>query len=180
MSNKSKSLSWCDRFALIDHYQPSDDDIISIMGVTKDQLDTARELRATGTIVATPNLDVDSYGKMFGATVPAVSKPATTKSSATSVTKPVPATTGGAPQTASPAPRVPKKRGRKGTNISNAFSNIPTTAVSAEQFASDNNVSLAVLRQSRRFDTCPQNGTVHVKKDKQTKTLMIWRDAPSS
>lgn len=174
MSN-SKSLSWNDRFALIDHYELTDDQVIQAMGVTQDQLDTARDLRGSGHFTPTPNLDVNSYAKMFGVTVPKATKPA----SATSVTKPSKTVTP-APQTASQPVRVPKKRGRKGDKISKAFSSIPTTAVPAEQFASDNNVSLAVLRQSKRFDTHPQLGTVHVKKDRQTKTLMIWREDPNS
>lgn len=78
-----------------------------------------------------------------------------------------------------------KRRGRKGSKIENAFKAIPVEPIPAEQFASEHNVSLAVLRQSKRFDTVSE-GTVHIRKvptgkmdanDKKIKQLMIWRSA---
>ena len=164
--SKSKSLSWCDRLALINHYKPTDEQAIKILSVTQDQLDTARDLSVTGAIVPTPNLDVDSYCKMFG-----VVKPAVVKSTTTSIVKP----TGQAPQTASKVSRPPRKRGRKGTHIADAFANIPETPVSVEQYAVENKISIAVLRQSKRFNKFPEQGEVHVAKNKTTKVLEIWK-----
>ena len=68
------------------------------------------------------------------------------------------------------------KRGRKGNNITNAFAAIPSSPVSAETFATQHNVSIAVLRQSKRFDTTGL-GPVNVRKDKSAGTLMIWRES---
>lgn len=164
--SKSKSLSWCDRLALINHYKPTDEQAIKILSVTQDQLDTARDLSVTGAIVPTPNLDVDSYGKMFGITKPAVAK------TTTSIVKP---TSGLAPQTASKVSRPPKKRGRKGTHIQDAFANIPEIPVAVDQFAAEQKISVAVLRQSKRFNKFPEQGEVHVAKNKTTKVLEIWK-----
>lgn len=167
--SKSKSLSWCDRLALINHYKPTDDQAIKILSVTQDELDTARTLSGTGAIVPTPNLDVDSYGKMFGVTKPAA------KATTTSIIKPTQA-----PQTANPPIRVHKKRGRKGSAISDAFAIIPSDPVPAEQFAADNNISIAVLRQSKRFNPNPEKGVVHVSKNRVTKILEVWRVEPDT
>lgn len=172
---QSKSLSWNDRLAIIEYFKPTDTEIVKIMGVTQDELNTARDLKGSGVMVPTPDLDFESYSKLFGGRAPAVSRP-TKKSTATSTTK---TKTTGVAQTATKPVKVPKKRGRKGDKISIAFGAIPTTPTPADQFASDNKVSLAVLRQSKRFDTSPTLGNVRVKKDKTTKTLMIWRDDPS-
>ena len=178
----SKSLSWNDRLAIIEHFKPSDEQVVATMGVTQDELDTARDLKGSGIMVPTPDLDLDSYSTMFGGskTVTSVVKPSTaTPSKGTTVTstKKTPATKGSA-QTATKPVKVAKKRGRKGDNITTAFTAIPRTAVPALQFATDNKISLAVLRQSKRFDTAPNLGSVRVKIDKTTKTLMVWRDEP--
>lgn len=167
--SKSKSLSWCDRLALIEHYKPTDAEIITILDVTQPQLDTARDLQSTGTLVPTPNLDVDSYGKMFGVTTPV------TKTPVASIVKP---SSNQPAQTANRPIRVPKKRGRKGSAISDAFNIIPEVPVPAEQFAADNKISIAVLRQSKRFDSFPEKGIVHVAKSKTTKQLEVWRTKP--
>ena len=57
----------------------------------------------------------------------------------------------------------PKKRGRKGTKINEAFAAIGTEPLDAEEFATERNVSLNVLRQAKRFDKTGL-GKVHVKK----------------
>lgn len=193
MSN-SKTLSWNDRFALLDHFKPSDADACSAFGVTQSELDTARDMRTAGAFTASPDVDVASYSTMFGiqaapktasastsstSATPSKSSTTTTKakkSGATSITKT--GKSGGAkPETATKKVKEPKKRGRKGDKIANAFAAIPASPTPVEAFASSNNVSLAVLRQSKRFDPNPDLGTVHVKKDKESGTLMIWREA---
>jgi hypothetical protein len=170
MAKKPSSLSWNDRLALIKAYNPSDTTICNALGVTQDELNTARDLEIAGTFVATPDIDVESYGELFGDE----SIVAPGKSAPESIVKP---TDAGAPAaTATKKTTAPKKRGRKGENIAKAFSAIPTTPTSAEAFASTHSVSLAVLRQSKRFDRTGL-GTVRVKKDKATKELMIWRES---
>lgn len=75
-----------------------------------------------------------------------------------------------------------KKRGRKGSKIQQALLAVPKSPVNINSFMTQHGVSLAVLRQSKRFvaglDPAVQEriGTVHVKQDKSTKTLTIWRD----
>lgn len=173
MSNKS--MSWNDRFALLDHYVPDDDTACQVFGVSQGELDTARDMRKTGAFTATPGIDVESYSNMF------TSEPAAPKThrkgGATSTKR---ATTSEKPMTATKKVHELKKRGRKGDKIITAFQSIPEQPIPAEQFATDHGVSLAVLRQSKRFDRCPERGTIHVKKDRETKTLMIWRDSSAS
>lgn len=174
MAKKPSSLSWNDRLALIKAYSPSDSVICSSLGVSQDELNTARDLETAGTFVPTADLDVESYGELFGDE--SIVAPA--KSAPESIVKP-----GDSDKPAATATKItaaPKKRGRKGDNIAKAFANIPSTPTSAEGFASTHAVSLAVLRQSKRFDKTGL-GTVRVKKDKGTKELMIWREtAPTS
>lgn len=180
MSTKSiKAMSWNDRLALLDHYKPSEGLACSALGVTADELATAREMQASGTFTPTPNLDVGAYASLFPADKPATISGATSTkapkrdSGTTSIAADKPAT-------ATKPIKAPKKRGRKGDKIVNAFGAIPANPTPAEDFATKHSVSLAVLRQSKRFDPTPDKGPVRVKKDKESKTLMIWREAPSA
>ncbi len=154
---KIESLGWNQRFALIDHYNPTDVAICTAFGVTAGELQTARQMRTAGTFTPATDLDVEKYGNVFeGATIH--TRPdADTK-----------------PETATKRVKEAKKRGRKGDKIQAAFTAIPAGPVSAQQFAKQHNVSLAVLRQSKRFDKTDL-GTVRVKMDKN-KALMIWRE----
>ncbi len=83
------------------------------------------------------------------------------------------------PQTATKTPRVLKKRGRKGDKIAKAFDEIPAVAVNFEDYAQAHSVSTNVLRQIKRHDRYSDRGQVFVRKNKQTKTMMIWREAPA-
>lgn len=171
-------LSWADRFALIDSYQPTDSAICETFSLTADELATARQLRASGTFSASKTLDVSSYGGIFSGSTPA--KPAT-------VNVPTPTTKGQAstahakPESASKKVKVPQKRGRKGDKIAIALMAATTTPVPVESFMKTHGVSLAVLRQAKRFiekmdaDTQAKIGKVNVKQDKTTKQLMIWK-----
>lgn len=170
MSNKSTSLSWSDRLALINAYKPSDAAICSALSITPDELNTARDMEANGHFVATKDLDVAAYSNLF--VEDSISAPSSSSVGSESISKP---TTSLPPQTATKVVVAPKKRGRKGDNILRAFSAIPSNPTGALPFASQHNVSLAVLRQAKRFDRTDL-GTVRVKKDKATKELMIWRE----
>jgi hypothetical protein len=168
-------MTWNQRFAIIDAHKPSDEQICKAFGVQQNELDTARQLRATGQFVAASDVDVDAYASMFSA--PAAAATTTKRTSSTSTTKP---TTDAKPLTATKKTKEPKKRGRKGDKIKNAFAAIPNTPVPADDFASKHGVSLTVLRQSKRFDAADDGGKVHVKKIPQedgSKVLSIWRDA---
>jgi hypothetical protein len=77
-------------------------------------------------------------------------------------------------ESAMSAAATKRKPGRKGRNVVNAFINVPYVPTSAIAFASQHGVSVAVLRQAKRFDKVG-HGKVTVKKDKDSNTLMIWR-----
>lgn len=191
----STTLSWNDRLRLIDHYKPADAVACSAFGVSADELDTAREMAKSGTFTPTKDLDVKSYASLFAnaniespaptgegeSTVrvteasTSTSKTKTRKASATSTKRAT-----GKPETATKPVKEPKKRGRKGTNIESAYSKIPVKPTDVDAFAQKYGVSVNVLRQSKRFDRCPEKGPVRVKKDKESGKLMIWREKPVS
>jgi hypothetical protein len=163
-------LSWSDRFALVDHYSPSDEAIQKCFGITADELQTARQLRDAGTFVASKTVDVASYKGIFDATDsgPIVAS----KGGATVHTK---------PETATKRAKQPQKRGRKGDNIAKALMSAPTSPMPVTDFMAKHGVSLAVLRQAKRFiskmdpETQAKIGSVKVKQDRATKTLMIFK-----
>lgn len=185
------NLSWNDRFALIDYFLPSDPQICVTFGLTQDELDTARALRAAGTFRNTPNFDAIQYDGIFNVEVPEVvaapivatapirqSKPTV----ATSIRQQPPATVHAKPESATRRVKEPQKRGRKGDKIAKALLAVPTSPVSVGTFIAEHGVSLAVLRQSKRFiegmdtTTAQAIGRVNVRQDKATRQLMIWRE----
>jgi len=83
------------------------------------------------------------------------------------------------PETGSMPVRVLKKRGRKGDNIAKAFDQVPSIPVDFEEYASLHNVSTKVLRQIKRHDRYTDRGKVFVRKNKETKKMMIWREPPT-
>lgn len=180
------NLSWNDRFALIDYFMPSDAQACVAFGLTQDELDTARDLRSAGTFKSSPNVDFDQFTGIFNVVVPEVPTPApapirpiVTKS----VTRPQPtATVHAKPESATRRPKEPQKRGRKGDKITKALQAVPTAPMSVDAFIAEHGVSLAVLRQSKRFiegmdaATAKAIGRVNVRQDKATRRLMIWRE----
>jgi hypothetical protein len=176
MSNKQCNVtSWGDRFALIDQFSPTDDAIRTVFGLTQDELDTARTLRNAGTFAASKNLNTKQYAHVFSSTQP--------KGTLTMDTPKIPtATTHAKPETASKPVKAPKKRGRKGDKIFKALAAVSTTPSSVDTFIAQHDVSLAVLRQAKRFvaslDAAQAQtiGKINVRQDKTTKKLMIWRE----
>jgi len=150
MNISVSSLSWGQRFALINAYHPSDVDACKALGVTTQELSTARSLVAKGVFQVDSTMNVEPYGVLFG-------RVSSGKSG-------VDVTTSGA-----------KKRGRKGDKISACFSNIPTQPMPADELIEKYGISLPVLRQFKRFDKTGLPGEVNVKKDKTTGVLMVWR-----
>jgi len=157
-----KVLTWNDRFALIDKFKPNDNTILVVFGVTNPELSAARNLRMVGTLVPAKNLDYNSYASSFSSNQPEAKQTMTTEPQSNQ------------PQTAT---RKVLKRGRKGNNIQTAFDQVPSEPTSAEQFAVDYKVSMAVLRQSKRFDPFGDRGQIRVKKNKESGVLMIWRES---
>lgn len=175
---KGKTFTWNDRLTLINHYQPTDEVATTAFGISQNELDVARNQLKSGVFSLSSNIDVESYDGLFASadsagtetsTVTKTTAPARTKTTVTSTTK-------AAPETATAKVREKAKRGRKGDKILQAFASIPATPTAAEDFAKTHGVSIAVLRQSKRFDKTEETGTVKVKKDKTSKTLMIWRE----
>ena len=123
---------------------------------------TARELRAEGNFGdLSEGFNPETYSDVFasiGEGAVSVSRPTDSKPAVTA-TKTTPA---------------PKKRGRKGTKIAEAFGAIGTEAVPAEEFANTRGVSLNVLRQAKRFD---KTGGARVRVKKIDGTLMVYRES---
>lgn len=171
MATKHSSLTWPDRLALIDAYKPTDQAICATFGTTPNELTSARGLAATGTIVPSASFDVARYGNPFepGGMAAPVKQPT--------------ATVHAMPETAAKRKKIPQKRGRKGDKIAIALRSVPTKPVPVDEFAKSHDVSLAVLRQSKRFieklgGDANNIGTIYVRQDKESKQLMIWRELP--
>lgn len=176
--SKGKTFTWNDRLTLINHYKPSDEQACQAFGITQPELDVARNQLKAGVFSLSGNLDVASYSDLFPTTADSTDDSDTTVTTTTAPVR-VKATvtsTKAAPETASKTVREPKKRGRKGDKITQAFAAIPDSPTPAEEFAKTHGVSIAVLRQSKRFDPTASTGIVRVKKDKTSKALMIWRE----
>lgn len=167
----SKSLTWNERLALLDHFQPTDEIACTALGITQNDLNAARQMRKIGDLVPSINIDYSSYSSLFTMTGTAT---ATTKPTKETMVK---AESTQPPQSASKKIKEPQKRGRKGDKISAAFAAIPTEPTNATTFAESHAVSIAVLRQSKRFDKFPELGNVKVAKDKDSGDLMIWRES---
>lgn len=181
----SKAKQWNERFALIDRYKPTDEQIVQTFGINQTELETARQLQRVGTITASSTFDTSH--NPFSATSETSDTVTSTKKSEVTIkvpsTKPILKSsdeTQVAPETATQRLSSPKKRGRKGTKISEAFRSIPPTPISVDDFAKRWNVSIPVLRQSKRFDTSPELGRVIVKVNKENGNLEIWRESVAS
>lgn len=181
-------MSWGDRFAVIDHFTPSDEQIRAAFNVTQGELDVARSLRDAGTFVASKTLDVSNYNSIFSSSDfrnNATKGSSTTMSAApketTATTHVMPEATS-KPETASKPVKQPQKRGRKGDKILKALQSVPSTQMPVDAFMQQHDVSLAVLRQAKRFVAALDPiqaqaiGKINVRQDKATKTLMIWRE----
>lgn len=179
MTKITSNLSWGERFALIDHFQPSDSQICSVFNLTQAELDTARQLRAAGTFATVSNIDTSKYANLFSTTTTTNTSPVSTSN-----TKASTATIHVRPETATKKSvvKVPQKRGRKGDKIAKALQSVPQTPVPVAEFVKQHNISLAVLRQSKRFlatlspDVAKTIGKINVRQDKTSKQLMIWRE----
>lgn len=172
---KVPMMSWNDRFALIDAYNPNDAQIQLAFNLSANELKTARALRVAGTFQPNKGLDTTKYGNIF---------PVLDDTQLAEMENGL-KTTSSLPQTftkKAALPKTPQKRGRKGDKIATALLNVPSTPVSVESFTQQYGVSVAVLRQSKRFlDNMPQDvvkkiGKIQVKQDKTSKVLMIWRE----
>ena len=182
------NLSWNDRFALIDYFLPSDAQACVAFGLTQDELDTARDLRSAGTFKSSSNIDFAQFNGIFNVVVPEIPTPPPAPirpvaAKPVTVSRPQPtATVHAKPESATRRIKEPQKRGRKGDKITKALQAVPMAPMSVDAFIAEHGVSLAVLRQSKRFiegmdaATAKAIGRVNVRQDKATRQLMIWRE----
>lgn len=181
------TFSWNERFSLIDYFMPTDAQICVAFSVTQDELDTARQLRSSGTFRSVPTMNCSQHAGIFNVDITKVPTPPPIRvvvptSASPKHTVPVVVSEDERPLCASRPIKELQKRGRKGDKIAKAFMSVPTTPTPVQSFMAEHCVSLAVLRQSKRFIeamdpvTASDIGKVIVKQDKTTKTLMIWRE----
>lgn len=155
------NLGWGDRLALIDKFDASNEQASAAFNVPVEEIETAREIHeSTGGANMPVNIDLEGYDNPFSEEV----------SGATSVRRPG---TRKPAETATAVTPEPKKRGRKGTKINEAFQAIGSTPINAEQFAEERDVSLNVLRQAKRFD---RTGLGRVRVKKVEGQLMVFRE----
>lgn len=169
-------LSWSDRFSIIavaTKALPSitDVDICKVFHVDADELTIARECLRDGVFKVNPAIDAEFYVPFFRGETPTFPTPdPRMRTLPEMVSKAI-----------DPAERQlfankPRQRaGKRGNNIQRAFAAVPLEPTPAEEFATKHRVSMAVLRQYSRFDK-EGKGRVNVRKDKDTGTIMIWRD----
>ena len=178
---KVTNLNWPGRLALLNAYSPSDADACKILGISNDELKTARDLEQVGTLVADSSLNTAGYSDLFTGSAGSAGSAGIANPKERPSAQPVvrDSSKKQPPMSATKKVAVPKKRGRKGDRIARAFAAIPNEPVDVETFRGTltDTVSVAVLRQSKRFDDSGVAGSVRVKKDKATGNLMIWREA---
>jgi hypothetical protein len=167
-------MSWNDRFALIDQYKPSNAVICSVFNLNDMELQTANKLREAGTFSPNPHFDTSKFAGIFPDiddnmdTQPIIQHDPVISNRPETYTKKV-------------IIKEPQKRGRKGSKIVQALFAVPNIPVSAKWFSEEHDISLAVLRQSKRFtehlspEDTKKIGKICVKQNKE-KILMIWRE----
>ena len=144
----STTLSWADKLALKERFQLSPQEACKAFGITSAELNTAITLAEKGVFFVNKKLNTEIYSDFF-----------TKMRSGEQVSLPN-------------VNRV--KVGAKPSKITKAFDAITTTPQSVDSLIESYDVSLAVLRQSKRFDK-NNAGRIHIRKDKATGTLMVWR-----
>jgi hypothetical protein len=143
----SSTLSWADRLALIQSFSLSDSESCDAFGITKQELMVANNLSTRGVFIANKQLNVTIYSDFFS------------KLRAGEL---------------DPSQKTFKPKGNKPSRITQAFDAITEVPQKVETLVAEYGVSLAVLRQSKRFDKYGK-GQIHIRKDKATKELMVWR-----
>ncbi len=181
-------MSWNDKLALIEKYHPSEELICDTFGITMNELKTAMKLKDAGTFAPTEDLDIDQYDKLFWEdrekAVTLSQDPVYQMSELPRVLLPLPKPVKIPAETATKKVviKVPKKRGRKGDKIALALFQVTEIPEPALEFAQAHNISLAVLKQAKRFMVNMSDwdrellGKIFVKQDKETKIQMVWRE----
>jgi hypothetical protein len=157
-------LGWNERFAIIDALNPTDEQIMAALDIDRSELKAARDMRAAGALVANlGDINPQDYAAELASAASAAAATSTTTASTATVATATRTRPDTPPATASKPKREPKKRGRKGTKIQDAFAAIGTDPVPLDEFATRFSVSTNVLRQAKRFDRTGVTGRVRVK-----------------
>lgn len=144
----SSTLSWADKLVLVQHYNLSETEACTAFGVSKQELVAAKNLQAKGVFSTNDALNTSIYSDYF-----------------------VKLRSGELDN----SDKTFKPKGSRPSKISQAFEAITATPQRVEDVISTYGVSLAVLRQSKRFDK-DNSGQIHIRKDKETGELMVWRE----
>lgn len=137
---KVANLSWNYRLAFINHFCPTEEEIIHTFRVKESDLLLARQMESSGNLVPDRHIDVERVGNIFK-----------NPSEEIVITFKAP----------SKQKRQQKKRGRKGKKIVEAFKYVPLIPVNAYNFTEQYGISLPVLRQAKRFDSFTELGRVY-------------------
>lgn len=153
-----RTLSWSERLAFIERYQPSVDQITKTFHITSDEVSNAFSLRDQKVFNADPSVDVDKIGNIFSAPKESIElfRRAYKRTKQTT------------------------RRGPKSNNIQRAFNNVTEEPTNAYDFIAKYDISLPVLRQSKRFDKTGKIRDIIVKQIlnplTNKKELMVWRE----
>lgn len=169
-------LSWSDRFTIIQMANASSDveltneQICSTFGVDSEELAVALECFEDGIFKTNNNKDYSPYLPLFeGKDIQLVDDREPRQRTLPEIVV----------EALTPEERQlfasKRKTGRKGNNITRAFKAVPHEPVPVDEFSAKHNVSVAVLRQYKRFDKTG-GARVYVRKDKETGVIMIWRE----
>lgn len=142
MSANIASLNWEQRIAVIEANKATDEQAAKVFGTTADEVKSKRT-----EVVAEEGFDTAPYAAHFS----------TKPESATDTTD------------TTEEPKTIKRRGRSGNRVKTAFSAVTATPEPLEDFAKKHNVSVNVLRQTKRF--APDMGIRVGKRDGVT---CIW------
>lgn len=144
----SSTLSWADKLVLVEKFALTNQEACMVFGVSDRELVVAKNLKERG-IFAPTELNTDVYSSFFGKLRSGELDTSTQK--------------------------VYKPKGTRPSKITQAFESITNTPQPVTAVIDTFGVSLAVLRQSKRFDKT-ETGQVHIRKDKESGELMVWRE----
>lgn len=167
------SLSWTARLTIIERYDLTDAESVTNFGVSLEELNMAKEFKEDGVFKTDPTLDMEQYSTVL--VRDSIANPKSQKAPTMNESETTAPTTKKPRKPSSAIKNPSKKVGHKGTKIASAFTAIGLDPISVDTLITQTGVSLAVLRQARRFDKTG-GGPVRVRKDKTTGALMVWRE----
>lgn len=145
----SSTLSWADKLVLVQRFELSEVEACNAFGVTRQELVVAKDLQTRGVFAPNDTLNTAIYSDFF-----------------------VKLRSGELEH----LQKTFKPKGARPSKITMAFEAITNRPQKVDEIIEKHGVSLAVLRQSKRFDK-GNVGQIHIRKDKETGELMVWRDA---